>query len=418
MAHHRRVTDTLLPAQATEFEVRAVEDAELRTANSVFREALHEEPADDAKWAVLRKAYEPGRTFGAFAGTTIVGTTTSWGSDLTVPGGAVLPMAAVTAVGVRTDHRRRGALTGLMRRQLAESAAAGEVFAGLHASEPTIYGRFGYGVATRASTVRVHAPRARMRPEVPTAGTVRLVTVDEAMALLPEAYSRLRPARAGVIGRPPVWWVIGYENRAAHCYFRAAAHYDQDGVIDGFVGYRTAPFPSDDPRVGAAIAVIDFAAATQQVENDLWRFLVGIDLIEEVTVYLRPMDDPLDAMLVDPYAIRGEDDDDLWVRIVDVPAALAARTYGPADPIVVEVVDTLLPDNSGRYLISPHGTERTEAPATVTMNAETLAMVYFGTWRPSALAAVGRLTAHDPAALPAADRLFGTDRPAWCGSMF
>jgi predicted acetyltransferase len=402
----------------TDFVIRPVEGGELRAAADVFVGSLHMPPVADERWKYLEGAYEPGRTLGAFAGEALIGTALAWGSTLTVPGGANVPMAAVTGVGVRADHTRRGILTELMRQQLGDIAAAGEVFAGLHASEPTIYGRFGYGVATRASTVRVHAPRARMRPEVPTAGTVRLITVDEAMALLPEAYSRLRPARAGVIGRPPVWWVIGYENRAAHCYFRAAAHYDQYGVIDGFVGYRTAPFPSDDPRVGAAIAVIDFAAATQQVENDLWRFLVGIDLIEEVTVYLRPMDDPLDAMLVDPYAIRGEDDDDLWVRIVDVPAALAARTYGPADPIVVEVVDTLLPDNSGRYLISPHGTERTEAPATVTMNAETLAMVYVGTWRPSALAAVGRLTAHDPAALPAADRLFGTDRPAWCGSMF
>jgi predicted acetyltransferase len=411
------VTDTLLPARATGFEVRAVEDDELRAANDVFRESLHEEPANDEKWAILRKVYEPGRTLGAFAGTTIAGTATSLASDLTVPGGAVLPMAAVTAVGVRTDHRRRGALTGLMHRQLAECAAAGEVFAGLHASEPTIYGRFGYGLATLARTIRVRAPRARMRPEVPTAGTVQLITVDEAMAELPEAYRRLRPERPGVIGRPPAWWVIGYERRAADGYFRVAAHYDRDGVLDGFVGYRPAPFPSDDPRVGAAIAVHDFAAATQAVENDLWRFLLDIDLIEEVTVYVRPMDDPLEAMLVDLYAVRSEPDDDLWVRIVDVPAALAARAYGPAE-VVVEVVDTVLPDNAGRYLISPHGTERTEAPAAVTMNAETLAMVYFGAWRPSTLAAIGRLTAHDPAALAAADRLFATDRPAWCGSMF
>ncbi|MPZ79374.1 MAG: GNAT family N-acetyltransferase [Actinophytocola sp.] len=407
-----------MPARTTEFEFRAVEDAELRVANDVFREALHDEPLDDEKWASAKRTYEPGRTFGAFAGPTMVGTTTSLTSSLALPGGAVLPMAAVTAVGVRTDHRRRGALTGLVRLQLAECAAAGEVFATLHASQPTIYGRFGYGLGTRTRTMRVRCARARMRPEVPTAGTVRLLTKDEALTLLPEAYPRLRPARAGMMGRSPAWWVLGYERRMEHGYFRAAAHHDPDGVVDGFVGYRPGPFPSDDPRVGASIAVLDFMAATQEVATDLWRFLLGIDLIEEVTVYVRPTDDPLEAMLVDMFAVRSEPDDELWTRVVDVPTALASRTYGAADPVVVEVVDPLLPDNSGRYLISPHGTDRTEARPALTMSVETLGWVYLGAWRPSDLASIGRLTAHDPAALPAADRLFATDRPAWCGSLF
>lgn len=411
------MTQTLAPARDTRFEFRAVRVNELRVANEVFREALHEEPLTDDKWATVRKIYEPDRTYGAFAGDTMVGTVASLSSGLTVPGGAALPMAAVTAVGVRTDHRRRGALAGMMRLQLAEIAAAGEVFATLHASEPTIYGRFGYGLGTRARTMRVRSGRARMRPEVPTAGTVRLLGKDEAMSLLPAAYPRLR-TRPGMMARSPAWWVLGYENRMAHGYFRAAAHHDADGLIDGFVGYRPGSFPSDDPRTGASIAVLDFMADTQEVANDLWRFLLDIDLVEEVTVYVRPADDPLEAMLVDLYAIRSEPDDELWVRVVDVPRALAARAYGPADPVVVEIVDPLLPANSGRYLISPHGTERTSAPAALTMSAEILGMVYLGTWRPSKLAAIGRLAAHDPAALATADRLFATDRPSWCGSLF
>jgi predicted acetyltransferase len=412
------VTQTLSPTRATEFDFRVVRDDELRVASDVFREALHEEPLNDEKWATVKKVYEPGRTHGAFAGATMVGTVASMTSSLTVPGGAILPMAAVSAVGVRTDHRRRGALSGLMRLQLAEIAAAGDVFAALHATEPTIYGRYGYGLGTRTRTMRVRPARARLRPEVPVAGTVRLLTKDETRTVLPEAYPRLQPARAGMMGRPPAWWVIGYENRMTHGYFRAAAHYDQDGVVDGFVGYRPGPFPSDDPRAGASIAVLDFMAGRQEVANDLWRFLLDIDLIEELTVYVRPMDDPLEAMLVDMFAVRSDPDDELWVRVVDVPAALAARVYGPADPVVVEIVDTLLPNNSGRYLISPHGTERTSAPAALTMSVETLGMVYLGAWAPSTLAAVGRLEAHDPAALASADRLFATDRPSWCGTLF
>jgi len=413
------VTQTLPSTRTTEFEIRAVEDGDLRAANAVFMEALHEESPDDEKWAILAKGYEPGRTYGAFAGGTVVGATMSFTSDLTVPGGAVVSMAAVTGVGVRTDHRRRGVLTGLMRRQLADLADAGEVLATLHASEPTIYGRFGYGVGTVSRVTRVRPARARLRAEVPTAGTVRLLTRDEALTLLPEAYARLRPRRAGVMGRAPSWWAMAYEYRMAHSRQRVAAHHGPDGEIDGMIAFRSVEIPSDDPRTGAGVAVLDFMGANQAVENDLWRFVLGIDLVDEVTVYMRPLDDPLEAMLENAHGARGEWDDELWVRVVDVPAALAAHTYGAADPVVVEVVDQILPANSGRYLVGgPRGAERTDAPAALTLDVEALGMVYLGAWRPSKLAEIGRLTAHAPAALPAADRLFATDEPSWCGSMF
>lgn len=409
------MSQTLSPARDTAIDVRVLADADLRVANTVFREALHEEPLDDAKWATLAKSYEPGRTYGAFAGEAMIGTVASIGSDITVPGGAVVPMAAVTAVGVRTDHRRRGALTAMMRRQLEDST---DVLATLHASEPTIYGRYGYGLGTVGRTFKVNRARARLRDGIPTAGTVRLVTADEAQTLLPEAYPPIQATRPGMISRPPSWWVINYERRTKHEYLRVAVHRGVDGTVDGWVSYRPGGLTPGDPRAGSNLIVLDFQALDQTVANDLWRYLLGIDLVDEVTAYYRPMDDPVEAMLVDLFAVRSEPEDELWLRVVDVPAALAARTYGPADPVVVEVVDALLPNNSGNYVISPQGTERTNAQAAVTMTAEVLGMVYLGTWRPSALAAIGRLTAHDPAALAAADRLFATDRPSWCGSLF
>ncbi len=412
------MTQTLAPARAGELDVRVLDDGELRQASIVFREAVHEEPLDDEKWAVWARVYEPGRTIGTFAGDTMVGTVASLSSSLTVPGGASLPMAAVTAVGVRTDHRRRGALTGMMRRQLAEFAAAGEPLAALHATEPTIYGRFGYGLGTLGRTIKIRSPRARLRDDVPTAGTVRLLTTDEALRLLPDAYPRVQPTRTGLMGRSAAWWVLSYERRLRLEYLRVAAHFDRDGTVGGWVAYRPGGFNSDDPRVGSGVQVLDFQATGQAVTNDLWRYLVGIDLVEELTAYIRPVDDPIEAMLVNLFAVRSEPDDELWLRVVDVPAALAARAYGPGDPVVIEVVDPLLPNNSGRYLISPHGTDRTAAAPALTMSVETLGMVYLGTWRPSTLAAIGRLTAHDPAALAAADVLFATDRPAWCGSLF
>ncbi|GAB1510659.1 GNAT family N-acetyltransferase [Actinophytocola sp. KF-1] len=413
--HHRAVTQTLLPTGLT---FRTVAADSLRAAHDLFLAALHNKAASDELWDVIRHVYLADRTFGAFDGDRQAGTAMSFPGSLTVPGGEELPMACVTYVGVRSDYRRRGALTGMMRAQLEDTAARGEVFAALHASEPVIYGRFGYGIATIGRDLRVNSKRARLRPEVPGSGTVRLLDQDEVVPALSAAYPALLPTRAGLMGRSPQWWALGYDRRLKTDHFVVAAHFSDAGVIDGWVGYKPAEPAPGDVRANASLYVLDFQAADQTVANDLWRHLVGVDLVEEVIAYLRPVDDPIEAMLVDAYAVRGETEGELWLRIVDVPAALAARTYGVAEAVVVEVVDQVLPANSGRYRISPHGMERVPDAPALTMDAEVLAMVYLGAWRPSVLAGIGRITVADPAALPAADRLFAVDRPAWNGSLF
>jgi predicted acetyltransferase len=409
------VTQTLLPTGLT---FRTLAEDELRGANDLFRAALHFKPASDEFWAVLAKAYTADRTFGAFDGDRQVGAATSIESSLTVPGGAMLRAAAVTAVGVRSDYRRRGALTGMMRTQLEDCAARGDVLAILHASEPGIYGRFGYGLASIVRNIKVRSQRAAMRPDVPVAGTVRLLDTDEYVPLLRAAYPSIQPTRVGYMGRGEQWWALGYERRMVDTYLLVAAHFTPDGDVDGWVAYQANDDDSEDVRANSDLVVLDFQAADQGVANDLWRYLIGVDLVDDIHVYYRPTDDPIEEMLVDAYAVRSERDDELWVRLVDVPAALAGRVYGVAEPVVIEVVDSLLPNNSGRYRVGPHGTERTTDAPALTMSAEVLAKLYLGAFQASTLAGIGRITVADPAALPAADLLFAVDRPAFCGTMF
>lgn len=406
-----------LPQSATSVDVRPITEPELRQSTTLFLGAVHVPPVPDEKWDVTSRSYHVARTFGAFDDTGMIGTASSFPSTLTVPGGAVLPAAAVTDVGVRTDRRRRGVLTAVMRTQLAAVAEAGEVFAMLHASEPVIYGRFGYGLGTVARTLTVTTRRAALRPEVPGAGEgdVRMPSKDEILELLPAAYNRLA-TRAGMIARATAWWTFGYERRLLHGFLRVAAHLDGTGAVDGFVAYESAEIEGE--RSGARLRVIDFQAASQPVENDLWRFLIGVDLVDELVVYVRPMDDPLEAMLVNAHAVRSERDDELWLRLVDVPAALAARTYGDGPSVVLEVRDRLLPGNAGRYRIGLQGTERTTAEPGLSLDVDVLGMLYLGGWRASRLAGIGRLEVHDPAALAAADRLFATADVPWCGTLF
>ena len=409
------MTQTLLPTGLT---FRPVAADQLRGSYDLFRVAVHDGPASDEHWAVMARAHVADRTFGAFDGDRQIGTATSIPASLTLPGGNILPMAAVTFVGVRTDYRRRGALRGMMRLQLADLAARGDVFAGLHASEPVIYGRFGYGVSTVARTIKVFNKRAAMRQDVPVAGTVRLLDNDEIVPALAAAYPGIQVARTGLMGRSAQLWTLAYECRLTTGYLLVAGHFDAAGTLDGWVAYRPEEDTSDDPRAGSGLRVLDFQFADQGAANDLWRYLIGVDMIDNTIAYYRPMDDPIEATLVNAHAIRSEADDELWLRIVDVPAALAARTYGVAPPVVIEIVDSLLPTNSGRYRVGPHATESTSDPAALTMDVEALAMLYLGTWRASTLAGIGRITVTDPTALTTADRLFAVNQPAWTGTMF
>ena len=401
----------------TDFVVRALEDAEFRTSSDVFRGSLHSEPFSDEHWKYVVKEYEPGRTFGAFADGRLVGTAMSFGSRLALPGGATPPLAAVTGVGVRADHTRRGVLTELMRATLVTAAEAGDVFAGLHASEGGIYGRFGYGICTTARTISVQSRRAELRPEVPRGGEVRLLDADEAMEQLPPLYERMLGSRPGMIARPAGWWSAAYERRLrTEEHELVAVHTGPDGA-DGFVSYRTQKVDPNSIAGDVMIRAIDLLGTPAAI-NDLWRYLLSIDLVAKVTVFFRPVDEPLEAMLVNQHVVSTELDDDLWVRLIDLPAALAARTYQQADPIVIEVRDRLLPHNSGNYLVSPQGTGRTDEPADLALDVDVLAMLYLGTSRASSLAGIGRIEVRDPAALPRADRLFATDVSSWCGTMF
>ncbi|UOX91536.1 GNAT family N-acetyltransferase [Amycolatopsis sp. FBCC-B4732] len=399
----------------SDFEIRTLRTEEHRAASDLFRDTVHVRPASDAEWERSGLAYQPGGAIGAFD-PELVGTARFFDAELTVPGGARVPMAGVTGVGVRADRTRRGVLRALMAAQLEEFAARGVVCANLLASEAAIYGRFGYGLATRNRTYRVDRSRARLRADAPVGGEIELLDADRAWELLPGVYDRIG-RRPGMMSRPEVLWRL-YEAqcRRRSVPMKAVVHHGPDGP-DGFATYfveglEAHPWTKD-------LEVPDLFAATPAAFAGLWRFLLGVDLVDRIVAEERPLDEPIELLLAD-HRLLSDDriGDEHWIRLVDVPKALAAREYGAAEPVAVEVTDPLLPANSGTYRITPDGAERTEEPAALRLDVTTLAMLYLGTWKASALAGVGRIEVRDPAAPAAADVLFGTRSVPWSGSHF
>ncbi|MET8854231.1 GNAT family N-acetyltransferase [Amycolatopsis sp. NPDC004625] len=404
----------------TAFDVRPITDDERRSTFDLLRRALHTPRVTDDVWARVGESWPAARKFGAFEGEIPIGIVSSFDTEIAVPGGRVVRAAAVEGVGVRADRTRRGVLSAMMAAQLADFAARGVPLAVLHASEPTIYGRFGYGSAALGKTVRVTRPAARFHERVPAVGEVRLLTPAEAVKEIPALYRRIGLHRPGMIARPQRWWPISHDRQVGpdgdHL---VAVHSGPDGD-DGFVVYATiSRRSSESPDRGAVLDVHDLHGADPAARAALWRFLLSVDLVSAVHARHRPVDEPLAVQLTDHrHAGTLAVEDDLWLRPVDVAAALAARTYRAAGPVVVAVTDRVRPANTGHYEVGPDGARRTDAAADLALDVDTLGMLYLGQWSATALAETGRVEVRDAAAVARADELFTTVAAPWCGTHF
>ncbi|WP_181772327.1 GNAT family N-acetyltransferase [Amycolatopsis pittospori] len=405
----------------SEFHVRAVAEGEQRACLELLQQSLHSRPMSDEAWEKMAPSWPAAGKFAAFDDhATPVGIASSFDTELTVPGGRKLVTSAVDGVAVRADRTRRGILTTMMAAQLEDMAARGVPLAALHASEGVIYGRFGYGAATYGKSVLVERPRAELHDGVGREGTVRFLTPAEAVERVPALYRRFAGERPGFVARPEMWWP-GFFDRlvTGDMGYRVAVHSGPDGE-DGFVVYQTIDLRDRQaPERGALLDIREMHAATPRAWAGLWRFLLSVDLVSAVAGRGRPMDEPIAELLTDPRAVNTtEVIDDLWVRLVDVLAALTARTYGTAEPVVLEVLDRQLPDNNGRYVVGPKGVERTTADADLRLAVDTLASLYLGHGFFEHQALAGRVEVVDAAAVARADALFHTARAPWCGTFF
>jgi predicted acetyltransferase len=392
----------------------------LRTTEGAFHEDVHDEDLE-----MFAELFEPERSLAAFEGDAMVATTGIYTRELTIPG-AVLRIPGVTLVGVLPTHRRRGLLTQLMRRQIDDIHAAGEPVAALWASEAAIYGRFGYGTAARHASVTLRTAGARLAPGVP-APEGRVVLVDPATVVdrIAPLYDRLRRERVGHLDRTAVWWnrrtrdVERYRN--GYGALRAALHEDADGAVDGYALYAVKSGWENGPDGRARLRelVVDGAGAA----SAMWAFLLGLDLVRAVEWEIAPPDLPLAELVTSPQLPRLALGQNLWIRLVDLPAALTARTYAAPVDVVLDVQDVFCPWNAGRYRLTAGEDgratcERTDAAPDIALSATELGAAYLGGTRLAPLRMTGRVRELTPGALDRASIAFGAAREPWCPEIF
>jgi predicted acetyltransferase len=396
-------------ARITQDEVHAF----LESLFGSFHGELHPEDL-----RLVGAAIEPERSLAVRDDGQIVGTAGIYTRRMTVPGGEV-PVAAVTMVGVRASHRRRGLLTTMMRRQLSDVHEAGiEPVAALWASEGAIYGRFGYGMAALAAQLDVVVREARLRE--PPEARARLGSPEAMRTAMSEIYEAARGLTAGMLDRSSVWW----DRRTADPeHQRHGAGPLRAAVVDGeaYAMYSVKmKFESSGPA--GQVDVREVVAATPEGSAAIWRFLLELDLTRRLVYDLAASDDPLLHLVAEAQSVGARIGEGLWVRVVDVPAALAARGYAMPFEVVLEVSDEFCPWNAGRWALTYDGTtaacERTTAPAGLELTVAELGAAYLGGTTFEVLARARRVRELRAGALATASAAFRGERAPWCPEVF
>jgi predicted acetyltransferase len=357
----------------------------------------------------------------------VVGTSGVFTQRLSVPGGEVAA-GGVTFVTVLPSHRRRGLMSGMMRTMIDDCHRRGEPIAMLWAAEGTIYQRFGYGLATYCVNFEAETQSIRFTRDWPREGQVRLVPAGQGRDLIDPVYQAVRSSRAGFLLRDERWWpgvLPNPDKDHKGGEARRLAVFEADSTVEAYAVYKTKAEWS--PRGPSGSLVVEEAmASTPRGWREIWRFLFEVDLVRTLKTWRMPVDHPVFSLVSEIRRLGTTVGDGLWVRIVDVPSALAARTYGPAGrghgSLTFDFADEYCPWNAGRWRLDvvdgEAQVERTDAAADLALDANDLGSMYLGGFRASALAVSGRVVELRPGALALADDLFGTPLQPWCPQEF
>ncbi len=378
---------------------------------------------------LLARAWEPDRAWGAQAHGRWVATLRTEDRMLSVPGlgtaTADIRADALTNVTVAASHRRQGLMRRMLTGSLRAARERGSALSILLAAEWPIYWRFGYAPATLSADYVLR----RSRPGSASDGDpsrVRIVDTEEFGRVAPQVFAAARRQRAGQLDRDGTWWDrtlgLGDFTRSPSTPPNLCVH-EGDAGPDGILGWKADGGFGLLPPFGR-LDVSWLAAATGEAYRNLWAYLTGMDIVDEIRLSVRPVDERVRWLLADARTLVTTGQTDfLWVRLLDVPAALSARRYAVPGEVVLEVIDRGYDDfTAGRYRLAADGDEvtceRTDRAADVVLDQRALASIYLGGFRLEELTLDGAVREYTPGALTRMSVMFSTPLAPWDATWF
>jgi predicted acetyltransferase len=349
-------------------------------------------------------------------------------TTLSLPGGRRVPVAGLTAVGVAPGAQHRGAFRALTEAHLDECRARGDAASVLMASQTPLYGRFGYGLATRTATWEIDIPAARsLAAGAPTAGSVVLEhgRGPELIDVLAEVWEQAGARRAGSLTRSPAWWermLSPKKSWVGGGDLLVALHRTPSGACGGYALYEVDIAHGRQGLAEADITISEMVGVDAAVELDLWRFLADLPWARTLRWAYAPIDPAPMFWLTDPRQLRRMADlDFLWLRPLDLPALTESRAFAADGSVVLEVSDPRYPDLAGRFeLRSADGRGSwvpTDRAAALSLSVTDLGSLWLGGAAARQLVAVRRISG-DPAAAGLLDAMLAVDGPPRCLARF
>jgi predicted acetyltransferase len=418
---------------AAAYPIRPISEEEFGAFYAVIEHAFNAQYPADEELRHEMGVFEFDRSLAAFDGADMVGTAAALSLRMTVPGGAAA-VAGVTAVATAPSHRRRGILTSLMYRQLADLRERGEAVAALFASEAGIYARFGYGAATSDLNLTIRRGEGALLPRAAAPGAqgphrLRIAEPRDATAELAKVFESVLRERPGMYARDDRWWehiLWDPEHRRSGRSPQRCLIAEDDAGPCGYALYSVRPTWGDDGIPDGVLQIRELMATDPAAHAAIWNDLLSRDLVSEVRAVSRPVDEPLLCLLADRRRARPQLFDGLWVRLVSVPQALAGRRYSCPVDMVIEVADDLFAENAGRWRLRAPGRaedaratcERTSAAADVTLPVQSLGAAYLGGTTLGALARAGLAEQARPGAIAALSTALSWEPAPWSPTIF
>lgn len=399
-------------------DVRIPTPDEFETYRYVVARNFGVDPRPDAAEGFAR-IWEPERAFCAWDGPEMVGTSGSFSLRLTVPGG-VIATGGTTMVSVAPTHRRKGILRQMMTAHLKDVADRGEPLAALWASEPSIYGRFGYGVAAQGVDLRIPRQYTSLHRLAPVPAPIRLVDEHEARRQIPAIYDRVASLWPGFFARSEAWWdERWFKDPSDRRNGATALRFGLTTDNDGYTIYRQK-HRFEQGNSSSELTVVDLLGTSPESWAGLWSFILNHDLPVTIEAFRRAPVDPIFDLLESPRQMKERRGDSIWVRTNDPAAALAGRRYQTEGHLVLEVIDPFL---ERKVLVEldggPDGASClvTDKAPDLVLDIEDLGACYLGWSRFRTLARAGRIGG-DTSALMLADQMFTWDPQPWCPEVF
>jgi predicted acetyltransferase len=339
---------------------------------------------------------------------------------LTVPGGRVTA-AGVTVAGVLPTHRRRGLLRAMMRALLDACHHAGDQIAYLWATEDTIYGRYGFGLASFTAEIDLPRERSAFHTPLAASGRVRLVPLTGAEEYVAPIYETVAAVTPGMFARSSAWWrariLADPEWLRGNAGDLQCAVLELEGRPTAYALYRMN-WAFERGLQAGSVNVVEAIGESPEATRAIWRYLLDIDWMARIKARLLPLDHPLLLLLAEPRRLGFSLRDGVWVRLLDIQTALSARSYQDRGSVVIEVIDAFCPWNSGRWRVGSAGVDRTEEAPHLRCDITALGSVYLGGFTWTQLVRALRVQEVVPGSVAHADAIFHGVSAPWCPEIF